>query len=87
MELKQIERVKKISKTDFISQYVKKQIPVVVEELTEDWPAYKNWKLSYIKKVAGDLIVPLYDNRPVNHEDGFNEAHTKMKMSDYINLL
>jgi hypothetical protein len=29
MNLKQIERVKKISKADFISQYVKKQIPVV----------------------------------------------------------
>jgi hypothetical protein len=87
MNLKQIERVKKISKADFISQYVKKQIPVVVEELTEDWPAYEKWRLSYINKIAGDIVVPLYDNRPVNHEDGFNEAHTKMKMSDYIALL
>lgn len=87
MKLKQIERVKKISKSDFISQYVKNQIPVVIEELTEDWPAYQKWKLSYIKEIAGDKIVPLYDDRPVNHEDGFNEAHTSMKMSDYINLL
>ncbi|KFF04710.1 cupin-like domain-containing protein [Flavobacterium reichenbachii] len=87
MKLTQIERVKKISKSDFITQYVKKQIPVVVEELIEDWPAYHKWKLSYIKEIAGDTIVPLYDNRPVNHKEGFNEAHTKMKMSDYINLL
>ncbi|MBW1658339.1 cupin-like domain-containing protein [Flavobacterium quisquiliarum] len=87
MKLKQIERVKKISKEDFISQYVKKQIPVVIEELTEDWPAYKKWKLSYINAIAGDITVPLYDDRPVNHEEGFNQAHLKMKMSDYINLL
>jgi len=87
MNLKQIERVQKISKSDFISQYVKNQIPVVIEELTEDWPAYHKWKLHYIKQIAGDTVVPLYDNRPVNHEDGFNEAHTKMKMSDYIHLL
>lgn len=87
MKLKQIERVKKISKEEFISQYVKKQIPVVIEELTEDWPAYNKWKLSYMKEIAGDLVVPLYDDRPVNHEDGFNEAHTTMKMSDYIELL
>ncbi|MCV2486841.1 cupin-like domain-containing protein [Flavobacterium sp. SH_e] len=87
MKLNQIERVKKISKADFVSQYVKKQIPVVIEELTEDWPAYNKWKLSYMKEIAGDLIVPLYDDRPVNHEDGFNEAHTTMKMSDYIKLL
>lgn len=87
MKLKQIQRVKKISKEDFISQYVKKQIPVVVEELTEDWPAYQKWKLSYINDIAGDITVPLYDDRPVNHEEGFNEAHMTMKMSDYINLL
>jgi len=87
MKLEQIKRVKKISKVDFISQYVKKQIPVVVEELTEDWPAYHKWKFSYINEIAGDITVPLYDNRPVNHEDGFNEAHTKMKMRDYIALL
>jgi len=58
MKLTQIERVKKISKSDFISQYVKKQIPVVIEELTEDWPAYHKWKLHYIKEIAGDTLYP-----------------------------
>lgn len=87
MKLKQIERVKTISKADFFNNYVKKQIPVVVEELTHDWPAYEKWRLNYIKEVAGDKTVPLYDDRPVKAEDGFNEAHAKMKMSDYIDLL
>lgn len=87
MKLNEIKRVKKISKSDFISQYVKNQIPVVIEELTEDWPAYQKWKLSYMKEIAGNVTVPLYDDRHVNHEDGFNEAHMKMKMSEYINLL
>jgi hypothetical protein len=31
--------------------------------------------------------VPLYDNRPVQHKDGFNEPHAKMKMADYVDLL
>ena len=87
MKLKQIERVKTISKADFFNNYVKKQIPVVVEKLTHDWPAYEKWRLNYIKEVAGDKTVPLYDDRPVKAEDGFNEAHAKMKMSDYIDLL
>jgi hypothetical protein len=61
---------------------------LLVEELTEDWPAYHKWKLSYINEIAGDTVPFLYTMiRPVNHEDGFNEAHTKMKMSDYITLL
>ncbi|WP_396194485.1 cupin-like domain-containing protein [Flavobacterium sp.] len=87
LNLTEIERVKTISKEDFYNLYVKKQKPVVVEQLTADWPAYEKWNLEYIKQVAGEKTVPLYDDRPVSHKDGFNEAHAKMKMSDYINLL
>jgi hypothetical protein len=87
LHLTEIERVKTISKADFYTKYVKKQKPVVVEQLTSDWPAYSKWHLNYIKTIAGDKIVPLYDDRPVSHKDGFNEAHAKMKMADYVDLL
>ncbi len=87
LNLLEIQRVKTISKVDFYNNYVKKQKPLVIEELTSDWPAFQKWKLEYIKEIAGDKIVPLYDDRPVSHKDGFNEAHAQMKMSDYINLL
>ena len=87
LHLTEIERVRTISKEDFYSNYVKKQKPLVIEKLTEDWPAYEKWKLNYIKDIAGDKIVPLYDDRPVTHNDGFNQAHAKMKMSEYIDML
>lgn len=85
--LTEIERVKTISKEDFYNNYVKKQKPLVVEQLTLDWPAYSKWKLEYIKEVAGNEVVPLYDDRPVSHREGFNESHAEMKVSDYIDLL
>lgn len=87
LDLIEIERVKTITKEDFYNNYVKKQKPVVVEQLTHDWPAYEKWKLNYIKDIAGEKKVPLYDDRPVSHKDGFNEAHATMKMADYIDLL
>lgn len=87
LQLTEIERVKTISKEDFYNNYVKKQKPLVIEELTHDWPAYNKWHLNYIKEVAGDKTVPLYDDRPVSYKDGFNEAHATMKMSEYIDLL
>ena len=87
MHLTEIERVKTISKEDFYNNYFKKQKPVVIEQLTEDWPAYNKWKLSYIKEIAGEKTVPLYDDRPVSYKDRFNEAHASMKMSEYIDLL
>ncbi len=87
LRLTEIERVKTISKEDFFNNYVRKQKPVVVEQLTSDWPAYSRWHLNYIRQVAGERIVPLYDDRPVSHKEGFNQAHAKMKMADYIDLL
>lgn len=87
LQLVEIERVKSISKREFYRNYVLKQKPLVVEQLTQDWPAFSKWKLEYIKEIAGDKTVPLYDDRPVSHKDGFNEAHAKMKMADYIDLL
>ncbi|WP_044400772.1 cupin-like domain-containing protein [Lacinutrix sp. Hel_I_90] len=87
LNLQDIPRVKTISKEVFIRDYFKPQKPVVIEQFIEDWPAYSKWNLEFIKQIAGDKIVPLYDDRPVNYKDGFNEPHAQMKMSDYIDLL
>lgn len=87
LNLKEIPRVKDISKEDFIKNYFKPQKPVVIEQFIEDWPAYSKWSLDYMKEVAGDKTVPLYDDRPVDYKDGFNQAHATMKMSDYVDLL
>lgn len=87
LHLTEIERVKTISKEDFVKNYVRPQKPVVIEKLTQDWPAYEKWSLNYIKEIAGDKVVPLYDDRPVSHKDGFNDAHAQMKMSEYVDLL
>ncbi|WP_445748872.1 cupin-like domain-containing protein [Polaribacter sp.] len=87
LNLSQIDRVDTITKEEFLKKYFKPQKPVVIERFIEDWPAFSKWNLSYIKEVAGDKIVPLYDDRPVDHKDGFNEPHAKMKMADYIDLI
>jgi hypothetical protein len=87
LNLEHIPRVKTISKEDFINSYFKPQKPVVIERFIEDWPAYTKWNLDYIKEISGEKTVPLYDDRPVDHKDGFNKPHAKMKMCDYIDLL
>ncbi|WP_242203795.1 cupin-like domain-containing protein [Aestuariivivens insulae] len=87
LNLQDIPRVKTITKADFLKHYFKPQIPVVIERFIEDWPAYSKWSLDYMKATAGDKTVPLYDDRPVDYKDGFNEPHAKMKMGDYVDLL
>ena len=87
LNLQDIPRVKTITKADFLKHYFKPQKPVVIERFTENWPAYTKWNLDYMKAVGGDITIPLYDDRHVQHKDGFNQPHTKMKLGDYIELL
>lgn len=87
LNLQEIPRVKTITKENFLKHYFKPQKPVVIENVTEQWPAYHKWDLDYFKTIGGDLTVPLYDDRPVDYKDGFNEPHKKMKLGNYIDLL
>lgn len=87
LKLRDIPRVATISKEEFLRDYFRPQRPLVIEECVKDWPAFSKWDLSYMKSVAGEKVVPLYDDRPVHHEDGFNEPHAEMKMAEYIDLL
>ena len=40
-----------------------------------------------MEDIAGDKEVPLYDDRPVKHDEGFNQAHATMSMRAYVDLL
>lgn len=83
----EVERISEISAREFLNEYVKPQKPVVIEKITKDWPAFKNWDFEYIKQVAGNKTVPLYNNDPVDYSKKVNEPVAKMIMSDYIDIL
>ncbi len=82
-----VPRVKNISKTDFIEQYYKPQKPVLIEDMTKNWPAYQKWKLDYIQEQSGDQIVPLYNNEPAKDNESVYAPKKEMKLYDYIELL
>ena len=86
-EFTEVERVAEISAKDFQKYYVKPQKPVVIERITKDWPAYEKWNFEYIKKIAVDKIVPLYNNDPVDYSKKVNEPVAKMKLDEYVDLL
>jgi len=87
LNLLEIDRLENISKRDFVKNYVRPQKPLVIEKMVDNWPAVQKWDFDYLKNKVGDKIVPLYDDRPVDYKDGFNEPHATMKMSEYIDLL
>lgn len=87
IELAEVPRVSGISKEEFVRDFLKPQRPVVIADLIADWPAYQKWNLDYVKEIAGDREVPLYDDRPISSKYKVNEPHTTMKMGRYIDLL
>lgn len=87
IQTKPIERVRDISKEDFLTHYFKPQKPVLIEGLTKNWRAFEQWNLDYIRQKAADQIVPLYNNESTKGKQNSAEPVTEMRMADYIDLI
>ena len=83
----EIERVEKLTKKEFINNYYKKQKPVVITNQIDDWPAFTKWNFDYIREMAGNQKVPLYDSRKTDYTKKVNEPDFTMTMSEYIDIL
>ncbi len=60
-----IQRRANLSKEEFINEYVKKGIPVVLEGAAKDWDCVKKWSLEYFKDLHGDdKIVRVEVDKP-----------------------
>ena len=82
-----ITRVKNISKEEFVKNFYKPQRPVLIEELTKDWPAYEKWDIDYIQSLAGEQVVPLYNNEPTKGRKKSVVPAKKMRLYDYLEIL
>lgn len=87
LNLKPIPRVKAIEKETFLKEYFIPQQPVVMENLSKDWPATKKWDFEYFREKAGEIVVPLYDGKPAKGNQKSHIVAQKMKMSKYIDVL
>ena len=82
-----VERVDNLSKEDFLANYKCAEKPVVIENLTEAWPARKKWSLDYIKEVAGENIVPLYDSKPSKDNKHQHAPAIQISLKKYFEML
>ncbi len=87
LNLKPIPRVTAIDKETFLKEYFKPQQPVVMENLSEDWPAQQKWDFEYFRRKAGNVVVPLYDGQPAKGKQKSHKPARRVKMSEYIDVL
>ena len=83
----QIVRVKHLSKENFIRLYLKQEKPVVVENFTQDWPAYQKWSLDYFADNYGDVVVPLYNSNPAKGKEPSRKPVKHLPLKAYIDIL
>ncbi len=87
MKLTPAQRVGSITKDAFLSLYKAHAKPVVLEQVTRDWPARQKWSMDYFKSVAGNKVVPLYDSQPSRNRKHQHAPAASMPLSDYLDLL
>ncbi|WP_316822244.1 cupin-like domain-containing protein [Pedobacter gandavensis] len=86
-ELTPIDVVQDISKEDFEKNYLNARRPLIIKNMSKNWPAHEKWTLDYMKSVVGDKTVPLYDSSKADPSKPINASAAEMKFADYIELI
>lgn len=87
LHLTPIDVVEEISKEDFREKYLIPRKPVVLRNMAKNWPAYQKWTMDYMKETVGEVEVPLYDSSKADPSAPINSSASKMKFTDYIDLI
>lgn len=87
LDLQNIPRRKNLSKEDFLEEYFKLEKPVIIEDLTKNWPAYQKWNFDYFREKAGEVVVPLYDSKPAKGRQNSHGIAMKIPFKEYIDIL
>ena len=87
MKLRPVDTVDSISRKDFRERYFEPKIPVVIKNLSKDWPAYQKWNWEYLKKAAGDVKVGIYNNVKSDAHTPVNKADDYSSFGNYLDMI
>ena len=87
MEFVPVDRVDHIDGRSFREAYLKPSKPLVIRNLSKGWAANTKWNLFYFKSLAGNIEVPLYDNRKPAPNSAVNAPDAVMTFGEYLDLI
>ena len=87
MQLRPLTVVDSISPEEFKANYYDTNMPLVIRNLSHDWPAYTKWNWSYFKELVGDKQVPLYNNVKSDAYTPVNKADDYKTFGEYIDMI
>lgn len=87
MQLKPVTTVDSIDAETFRKEFYLPGIPVVIRNLSREWPAYQKWNWAYFKELVGDQRVPLYNNVKSDAYTPINKADDYKTFGEYIDMI
>ncbi len=87
MQLKPVTVVDTISPEDFKKDFYRTNTPIVIKNLSKDWPAREKWNWDYFKQLVGEKEVAVYNNIKSNAYTPINKADGYMKFGDYLDMV
>ena len=80
-----VDIIENIDADTFNEKYLKKEIPVVLRGLWNDYPAIHKWSIQYFKDNLGDINVGVFDEGKADRS--FKKPEKYMKFGDYLDLI
>jgi hypothetical protein len=71
----------------FRKEFYEPGVPVVIKNLSHDWPAFTKWNWDYFKGLVGDKRVPLYNNVKSDAYTPINTADDYKTFGEYIDMI
>ncbi|MCW3115954.1 MAG: transcriptional regulator [Chitinophagaceae bacterium] len=71
----------------FKKEFYMPGIPVVIKNLSKNWPANTKWNWDYFKQLVGDKRVPLYNNVQSDAYTPVNSADDYKTFGEYIDMI
>lgn len=87
MLLKPVDTVQQITPEEFKEKYYKPCLPVVIKNLSENWPAHHKWNWEFFKQIVGDKKVPLYHNEKSDSYTPINKADDYKTFGEYVDMI
>ncbi len=87
MRLKPVTTVDSIAPGDFKKDFYHPGVPIVIKDLSKDWPATTRWNWDYFKQLVGEKRVPLYNNVKSDAYTPVNKADDYKTFGEYIDMI
>jgi hypothetical protein len=87
MLLKPVTTLDTITPEIFKKEFYDPGIPVVIKNLSHNWPAFTKWNWDYFNQLVGDKRVPLYNNVKSDAHTPINKADDYKTFGEYIDMI